>query len=157
MKMLYTANGRYIRCCTEEGTRPVIIVCEKEYEVDVQEFMLWSILNWRILREEAFEGEHTEFYQFSHGMQIIWSRGQQEFETLTLNGKALDQQKLYTIALSKFHYMNIQNFLNISLEEIKINAPPRVLATSYRDIVEEYMMMNPHLSSEVEGRLIVKT
>ena len=52
MKMLYTANGRYIRCCTEEGTRPVIIVCEKEHEVDVQEFMLWSILNWRILREE---------------------------------------------------------------------------------------------------------
>ena len=41
MKMLYTANGRYIRCCTEEGTRPVIIVCEKEYEVDVQEFMVW--------------------------------------------------------------------------------------------------------------------
>ena len=37
MKMLYTANGRYIRCCTEEGSRPVIIVCEKEYEVDVQE------------------------------------------------------------------------------------------------------------------------
>ena len=52
--------------------------------------------------------------------------------------------------------MNMQKFLNISLEEIKINAPPRVLATSYRDIVEEYMMMNPHFSSEVEGRLIVK-
>ena len=52
MKMLYTANGRYIRCCTEEGIRPIIIVGEKEYEVDVQEFMLWSILNWRILREE---------------------------------------------------------------------------------------------------------
>ena len=59
MKMLYTANGRYIRCCTEEGTRPVIIVCEKEYEVDVQEFMLWSILNWRILREE----EISSFYE----------------------------------------------------------------------------------------------
>ena len=59
MKMLYTANGRYIRCCTEEGTRSVIIVCEKEYEVDVQEFMLWSILNWRILREE----EISSFYE----------------------------------------------------------------------------------------------
>ena len=59
MKMLYTANGRYIRCFTEEGTRPVIIVCEKEYEVDVQEFMLWSILNWRILREE----EISSFYE----------------------------------------------------------------------------------------------
>lgn len=62
MKMLYTANGRYIRCCTEEGTRPVIIVCEKEYEVDVQEFMLWSILNWRILREE----EISSFYEKMH-------------------------------------------------------------------------------------------
>lgn len=69
MKMLYTANGRYIRCCTEEGTRPVIIVCEKEYEVDVQEFMLWSILNWahpagrgnqQLLREdgEQFQCHH---------------------------------------------------------------------------------------------------
>ena len=109
-----------------------------------------------VLREEAFEGEHTEFYQFSHGMQITWSRGQQEFETLTLDGKALDKQKLYTIALSKFHYMNMQNFLDISLEELKLNAPPRVLATSYRDIIEEYMMMNPHLFREVEGRLVVK-
>ena len=89
-------------------------------------------------------------------MQITWSRGKQEFETLTLDGKVLDKQKFYTIALSKFHYMNMQKFLNISLEEIKINAPSRVLATSYRDIVEEYMMMNPHLSSEVEERLIVK-
>ena len=43
MKMLYTANGRYIPCCTEEGTRPVIIVCEKEYEVDVQEFMIMPV------------------------------------------------------------------------------------------------------------------
>ena len=49
MKMLYTANGRYIRCCTEEGTRPVIIVCEKEYEVDVQEFMVWSMLSLFLL------------------------------------------------------------------------------------------------------------
>ena len=64
MKMLYTANGRYIRCCTEEGTRPVIIVCEKEYEVDVQEFMLWSILNWRILREE----EISSFYEKMAGL-----------------------------------------------------------------------------------------
>ena len=108
-----------------------------------------------ILREEAFEGEHTEFYQFSHGMRIVWSRSRQEFEVLTLGGKALEEQTLYSIALSKYHYMNLQKFLNISLEEAKENAFPRVLATSCRDIIEEYMMVNPHLSSEVEGRLII--
>ena len=65
MKMLYTANGRYIRCCTEEGSRPVIIVCEKEYEVDVQEFIVWSILNWRILREEEI-GSYYEKIALLH-------------------------------------------------------------------------------------------
>lgn len=109
-----------------------------------------------ILREEAFEGEHTEFYQFSHGMKIVWCRSRQRFETLTLDGKPLDENQLYKIALSKYHYMNTQSFLDISLEEAKENAHPRVLATSCRDIIEEYMMVNPHLSSEVEGRLIVK-
>ena len=62
MEMLYTANGRYIRCCTEEGSRPVIIVCEKEYEVDVQEFIVWSILNWRILREEEIGSYYEKFH-----------------------------------------------------------------------------------------------
>ena len=75
MKMLYTANGRYIRCCTEEGTRPVIIVCEKEYEVDVQEFMLWSILNWRILREEGI-GSYYE--KMANNTNVTIHRGWQD-------------------------------------------------------------------------------
>ena len=37
-----------------------------------------------ILRDEAFQGEHTEFYQFSHGMHIVWSRSAQTFRRLTV-------------------------------------------------------------------------
>jgi hypothetical protein len=33
--------------------------------------------------------------------------------------------------------MNLQEFLNISLEKAKENALPRVLATFFRDIIEE--------------------
>lgn len=108
-----------------------------------------------ILREEAFLGEHTEFYQFSHGMQIIWSRKEQVFRKLSLNDQPIEEHQLYSIALSKYHFMNISDFMDISLEETKKNALPRVLATSSRDIVEEYMMVTPHLCREVEGRLIV--
>ena len=82
MKMLYTANGRYIRCCTEEGTRPVIIVCEKEYEVDVQEFMVWSILNWRILREEDI-GSYYEKKLLSFGFVPIHLNGLSDGQLLT--------------------------------------------------------------------------
>lgn len=128
---------------------------EAMYMVQVNGAQLERMLRY-ILREEAFEGEHTEFYQFSHGLHIVWSRSRQEFEALTLEGKALNEQKLYSIALSKYHYMNMQDFLTLSLEEAKANALPRVLATSCRDIIEEYMMVNPHLSREVEGRLVIK-
>lgn len=76
---------------------------------------------------------------------------------LDLNDQPIEEHQLYSIALSKYHFMNISDFMDISLEETKKNAlpRPRVLATSSRDIVEEYMMVTPHLCREVEGRLIV--
>lgn len=108
-----------------------------------------------ILREEALTGEHTEFYQFSHGMRMVWDRKEHKFHELALDGKPIEEKQLYSIAVSKYHFMNLQEFLNISLEEAKENALPRVLATSCRDIIEEYMMVTQHLSRDVEGRLVI--
>ena len=108
-----------------------------------------------VLREEALTGEHTEFYQFSHGMHMVWSRKEHKFHELALDGKPIEEKQLYSIAVSKYHFMNLQEFLNISLEEAKENALPRVLATSCRDIIEEYMMVTQHLSRDVEGRLVI--
>ena len=42
-----------------------------------------------------------------------------------------------------------------AIEEAKENALPRVLATSCRGIIEEYMMVTQHLSRDVEGRLVI--
>ena len=109
-----------------------------------------------ILRDEAFKGEHTEFYQFSHGMRIVWSRSGQVFRELTLDGEALYAERLYTVAVQKYHYNNLKPFLNITLEEAEQNGKIRVLSTSARDVVEEYLTVNQHLSREVEGRLVVE-
>jgi 5'-nucleotidase/UDP-sugar diphosphatase len=109
-----------------------------------------------ILRDEAFQGEHTEFYQFSHGTHIVWSRSEQAFRTLTLDGEALYAERLYTVAVQKYHYNNLKPFLDITLEEVEKNGKIRVLSTSARDVVEEYLTVNQHLSGEVEGRLVVE-
>lgn len=109
----------------------------------------------QVMRDEAFQGDHTEFYQFSHGIRMVWSRGKQRFEELYLEGKPLNPDGLYTVALSHYHYQNLPEFLNITVEEIEKNAKVRVLATSYRNVVEEYLMKHQHLSREVEGRLVV--
>ena len=128
---------------------------EAVYMLKVTGAQLKHMLQY-MLREEAFHGEHTEFYQISHGIQIVWSRKEQHFSKLELNGKPLDENQLYSIALTKYHFMNIQDFLDLSLEEAKENAFPRVLATSCRDIIEEYMMVTQHLCREIEGRLIIE-
>ena len=109
-----------------------------------------------ILRDEAFQGEHTEFYQFSHGTHIVWSRSEQAFRTLRLDGEALYAERLYTVAVQKYHYNNLKPFLDITLEEVEKNGKIRVLSTSARDVVEEYLTVNQHLSREVEGRLVVE-
>lgn len=109
-----------------------------------------------ILRDEAFQGDHTEFYQFSHGMRMVWERGAQRFIELTLDGEPLHPDRLYSVAMQKYHYRNLKPFLNITLEEAEENGKSRVLATSLNVVVEEYLSAHPHLSRQVEGRLVVK-
>lgn len=109
-----------------------------------------------VLRDEAFLGDHTEFYQFSHGVKIIWSRKEHCFREISLNGEPINEEKIYTVAMQTFHYMNLKEFLNITLDEVKENGNVRVLATSFRDVIEEYLSTTPNLSREVEGRLTVE-
>ena len=73
---------------------------EAVYMLKVTGAQLKHMLQY-MLREEAFHGEHTEFYQISHGIQIVWSRKEQRFSKLELNGKPLDENQLYSIALTK--------------------------------------------------------
>ena len=109
-----------------------------------------------ILRDEALQGEHTEFYQFSHGLRMVWSRSEGQFRELTLDGELLHPDRLYSVAVQKYHYNNLKDFLNISLEEVEQNGKVRVLSTSARDVIEEYLTVNQHLSRTVEGRLVVE-
>ncbi len=109
-----------------------------------------------ILREDAFLGDHTEFYQFSRGMRIVWERGTQRFRELTLDGEPLHPDRLYSVAMQKYHYTNLKPFLNITLEEAEENGESRVLATSLNVVVEEYLSTHSHLNRQVEGRLVVE-
>lgn len=50
---LYTAIGRFERKHNSCGHFcPVIVLGRKEYMVDIQEMVVWTILNWRIVRKE---------------------------------------------------------------------------------------------------------
>ncbi len=91
-----------------------------------------------ILRDDAWRGI-TEFYQFSKGFRVVYDKTRREILSLTLNGEDIKDDKLYTIGLQDYHFNNMDEFLNVSLEEVRKNAPTRKLATNCTDVIEEYM------------------
>ena len=63
---LYTAVGRFERRYNSCGRScPVIVLGGKEYMVDMQETVVWAILNWRIVRKEEIGALYDEMIRKS--------------------------------------------------------------------------------------------
>lgn len=59
-KTLYTAIGRLMQKRSSGSSYPVIVLNGKEYMVDIQEMIIWTSLNWRIVRAEEIEALYTK-------------------------------------------------------------------------------------------------
>ena len=109
-----------------------------------------------MVRDEVWEGVHCEFYQLSSGFRVEYDRATQAFTRFDLNGEPLDDNKVYKVGMQEFHFKNLQDFLNVSLEEISANGAPRVVATSCRNVFDEYLSTHQNLDRDISGRLIIK-
>ena len=111
-----------------------------------------------MLRDESFEGEHTEFYQFSEGLHVTYNRTNHEIEKFTFEDQPIKDDQIFKLWLQKFHFINLKEAFNITLEEIEQNGTHRIVSTSCRDVIEEYLSNNQHINVSVEEnqRLIVK-
>ena len=105
-----------------------------------------------ILRDDAWEG-HTEFYQYSSGVRIVYRKSTHTLEELSLNGKEIQDDQPILIALQEYHYQNFSEFMGVPFEEVKKNRKPRVIATSVNNIVEEWFSTHNNLDARVEGRI----
>ena len=105
-----------------------------------------------LLRDEAWEG-HTEFYQVSKGVRILYCKSTHELLELKFNGRNITSDTRLKIAIQNYHYINFDEFFGIPLEEVKKNRSPRVVMTSVNNIVEEYFTTHPGLDAHVEGRI----
>ena len=61
IKTLYTAVGRFERRTNGcNRSCPIILLGGQEYMVDMQEMVIWSMLNWRILRWNDIAQEYEK-------------------------------------------------------------------------------------------------
>ncbi len=107
-----------------------------------------------LMRDEAWEG-HTEFYQFSKGVRIVWRKSTHTLEELSFREEPVTDGMTLLIALQNYHYTNFDEFFGVTLDEVSKNMRPRVVATSVNNIIEEYFATHQNLDSQVEGRIVV--
>lgn len=109
-----------------------------------------------MLRDEAFnEDAHTEFYQVSKGMKIVYSRSKHELLEFSLNGKEITDDQIIRIALQDFHYKNFTEFFDVPFEEVVANKKPRMVITDDFSIFEELLSSMNNVDSHVEGRITI--
>ncbi len=57
----YTAVGHFVRKANAQGrSYPVIIINQKEYNIDIQEMSLWTALSWRLLDLSQIRAEYDK-------------------------------------------------------------------------------------------------
>ncbi len=109
-----------------------------------------------MVRDEVWEGAHTEFYQLSEGFRVIYDRATHGFEAFTLDDEEIGDEKTYSVAVQDYHMKNISLGLGVTLEEVSMNRKPRMIATSCRSVLEEYLTAHQNLDHTVGDRLTVK-
>ena len=106
-----------------------------------------------MLRDEAWNGDHTEFYQLSKGVKIVYNIPERKILEFKFNGEDIDDDRLFTVGLQFFHFKNFDDFFGVPITEIESNKRIITVATSTRDIIEEYLTTHQHLDREIDGRL----
>ena len=110
-----------------------------------------------MLRDEAFDPDaHTEFYQFSEGLQVVYNKKLKRVVSLTLHGRELEDDEQLRVGMHQFHFKNLKTGLDISEAEVTRNAMPKVIATRSLGLLEEYFMSHPRLKAPEEKRLVIK-
>ena len=108
-----------------------------------------------MLREEALEGRHTEFYQFSRGIRVEFDTKTRSFVRFDYLDEPMRDEDMFTLGIAGFHFANFEKFFNLPVEEIAQNAKPLVIATDLNDIWEEHLLASDYVDARVEGRLVL--
>jgi 5'-nucleotidase/UDP-sugar diphosphatase len=106
-----------------------------------------------IMRPENRTGE-GECYQVNREVRAVYNEAERRLESLTIRGIPVADDGQYTVLLQGYHYTNSGPNIGLTTEELTALAPPKVVSTSARDVVEEYLRSRQNLQSRVEGRLI---
>lgn len=107
------------------------------YRVVVTGATLKGMLN-HVFREGAYEGEHTEMYQYSRGMDIVSSVPEKRMLDACFEGDSIADDRLFRIGLQAYHYKNMVEAFGLTPEVAESIEPSKVVITSTINVLDEY-------------------
>ena len=105
------------------------------------------------MRKENRNGE-GDCYQINGSIKAVYNDAEIRLEKLEFKGKPVLDSQLYTICIQGYHMNNSAKLLNLTNEELVENENHKVISTSSREVLEEYLRDNQNKSRDVEGRLV---
>ncbi len=109
-----------------------------------------------MLRDEVWDGSHCEFFQFSEGVRVRYDKQRHSLKELSLHGEPIEEKRIYKIGLQYYFYLNMKDFFSVSHEEVEPNGKPRRIATSCREVLDEYLSCHQGLDHQISGRLEIE-
>lgn len=109
-----------------------------------------------IMRIENRDGE-GECYQVNQGVEAIYSEKNKNLKSLKINNEPVEDNKDYTICLQGYHFKSSKSYLNITHKQLLASGKEKVVTTSAKQILEEYLRNHQNIERKIEGRLVYKT
>ncbi|MFH0875815.1 MAG: bifunctional UDP-sugar hydrolase/5'-nucleotidase, partial [archaeon] len=95
---------------------------------------VWKAFN-HFMRPENRTGE-GEFYQVNGSVKAKYSEKDKKLVSLSINGIAIEPEKVYKLCLVGYHLKNCKAYLDITEDELREDGPWKVVSTSIRDVME---------------------
>ena len=109
-----------------------------------------------LTREDALsEDVWTEWFQFSNGFFCEYDIASGEILRLSIDGKEVEDDATYSIAVQSYFYCSIEDFFGISAEEAEENGKAAELASSMQNILIEYFDDHEYIKFEGDQRLVI--
>ena len=107
-----------------------------------------------LMREEVFDADaHCEWYQISGNFFCEYDRGTREILTLTMFGNDVKDSDVFRAAMQEYHYLSMNEYMGITIEEIEQNGQPEELAVKGQNVLKEFFARNDFIKLDGKPRL----
>lgn len=109
-----------------------------------------------IMRKDNRNSE-GECFQVNKSVKAVFDENQDKLISLKVNGLEVADEKTFKIGIQSYHFNSCEKNLNISEEELSMIGRPKVMASSMRAVLDEYLRHHQIVIPAVEGRLVYKS